>query len=157
MPERKSCECDLLHRGLPRPGLNHQNGSENPSIIVRFTIRYRHRLCLDRHGRRSRAGRADLPDPDLTYSAPLAFASTLSMSGPDKVHASATFCPPPRSSGTIAKSRQAPMRRTFRISQPGLCESCIRRIAASACHKTGALSRPLIRQSSAKTEPHAPV
>lgn len=66
MAERKSCRCDLLHKGLRRPGLNHQNGSENPSIIVRLTIGHRYRLCLDRNGRRSRGAGADLPDPDLT-------------------------------------------------------------------------------------------
>ena len=64
--ERKSCKCDLLHKGLRRPGLNRQNGSENPSIIVRLTIGHRYRLCLDRNGHRSRAAGPDLPDPDLT-------------------------------------------------------------------------------------------
>ena len=66
LARKKSRRCDLLHKGLRRLGLNHHNGSENPSIIVRLTIGHRHRLCLGRHRRSSHTGGAGLPDPDLT-------------------------------------------------------------------------------------------
>lgn len=62
MPERKSCRCDLLHKGLRRPALNHQNGSEN--IANWFGRSYR--LCPDRHRRGRRFSRADLSHSDLT-------------------------------------------------------------------------------------------
>jgi hypothetical protein len=155
-PERKSPRCDLLHRRLPRPGLNHQNGSENPSIVVRSAIRHRHRLCLDRDRRSRRPVGAGLPHPDLTY-----FRAVRPRCFIEYVRAGQgfmcrrRFVPPSRRSPTIVKSRQAPLRQT-RIFESVLCESGIRRIAASDRHKTGALSLPLIRQSSAKTKPSWP-
>jgi hypothetical protein len=138
LPERKSRRCDLLHKGLRRLGLNHHNGSENPSITVRLTIGHRHRLCLGRHRRSSHTAGAGLPDPDLTSFPPFAPRfRTLSMFAPDKVHAFCEVCSrrDVRDHRRIASSANAT---TFRISQPGLCESCIRLFAASACRKTGA-------------------
>jgi hypothetical protein len=93
LPERKSRRCDLLHKGLRRLGLNHHNGSENPSTIVRLTIGHRHRLCLGRHRRSSHTAGAGLPDPDLTSFPPFAPRfRTLSMFAPDKFHAFCEVC-----------------------------------------------------------------
>jgi hypothetical protein len=66
VPKRKPPECDLLHKGLRRPALNHQNGSENRSIIADSAFGFPHRLCRDRHGHRRCDPRTGLSHPDLT-------------------------------------------------------------------------------------------
>jgi hypothetical protein len=50
--------------------------------------------------------------------------------------------------------RQAPTRTLEGNFRRGLCESGIRRVGASACRGTGALSRPRIRRSSTNTRAH---
>jgi hypothetical protein len=63
---KNSPACDLLHKGLRHPALNHQNGSENRSIIANSTFGRPYRLCRDRHGHRRCAPCARLSHPDLT-------------------------------------------------------------------------------------------
>ena len=65
MPERKSAGCDLLHIGSGRLVLNFPNGPENLPITARPQRRPRHRLCLDRGGRRGGADSAGLSHSDL--------------------------------------------------------------------------------------------
>ena len=50
--------------------------------------------------------------------------------------------------------RQASRRKLEGNFRRGLCESGIRRVGASACRLTGALSRPRIRRSSTNTRAH---
>jgi hypothetical protein len=70
MRKRKLRTCDLLHKGLRRPALNRQNGSENPPIIACRPLRHRHRLCVDRHSCWCHCSRAALPHPALTAAPP---------------------------------------------------------------------------------------
>jgi hypothetical protein len=146
---KKSCRCDLLHKGLRRPALNHQNGSEN---IANCRFGHSYRLCPDRHRRGCRFSRADLSHSDLT-AAPVRypFLDIEYDNTPSGFIRPAAFLTHRRPS----ERRQALTRHTSPNSQPRLCESCIRRFPASARRKRGALSPPLIRQTFANTEPHA--
>jgi hypothetical protein len=70
--------------------------------------------------------------------------------GIKKVHRT-TGCPPGGSS-----VRQAPTPKLDGNFRRRLCESGIRRVGASACRGTGALSRPCTRRSSTNTRAHGP-
>ncbi len=86
MRKRKSPGCDLLHKGLRRPALNHQNGSENHAIIAGSAFGHPHRLCRDRHGPRWCRPCAGLSHPDLKPFRPDAHSQVLSIGCGRMVH-----------------------------------------------------------------------
>ena len=65
MPQRKSEQCDLVHKRPGRIAVNRLNGPESIPTVIRSESRPRHRLRPDRDRRRSRLDRADLSRPDL--------------------------------------------------------------------------------------------
>ena len=74
--EEKRPDVTWFTEGQRWPGLNLRNDPENLPTIVRSERRHRHRLCLDRSGRRRGLDRADLSRSDLTRQHAAGLAAT---------------------------------------------------------------------------------